>query len=120
LVLYHNRFAETAGWVRISTAAARIEDGKKSLVQRSLGEGLALTATDGVYTRFRDFISGLEHLRPSRDLCERGFHVELRAYQCRVYLDFREVRDSARDPWGQLERELGGRGVPSLDDALDE
>src|SRR3989442_10793408 len=26
LVLYHNRFAETSGWVRMSTAAARIRD----------------------------------------------------------------------------------------------
>jgi hypothetical protein len=90
------------------------------LVQRSLGEGLALTAADGVYARCRDAVTGLEHVRSSRELCERGFPIGLRAYECHVLLDFHEVHDSAHQPWAQLERELGGRGASSLDDALDE
>ena len=120
LVVYHNRWAEAAGWIRTSAGFAVIDAGTRTLHQRSLGDGLGLTPRDGVYCRLRDVAHGLEYLRASRELCERGFYVELGAYQRHVFLDPREVRDSARDPWAGLARELNGRGVPSLDDALDE
>src|SRR5512135_2392263 len=40
LVICHNRFASTRGWIRISAAA--LDKGAGKLVQRSLGEALAL------------------------------------------------------------------------------
>ena len=120
LVLVHNRFADTSGWVRISAATMRAMGGTKSLVQRSLGEGLGISDDPSAFTCFRDFVSGLEYLKPSRELCEQGFRFELRAYDRRVLLDFREVRETAGAPWGKLAHELGGRGCPSLDEALDE
>jgi hypothetical protein len=61
---------------------------------------------------------GLEYLRPARDLHERGLYVELGAYRYQVFLDFREVRDAQGAPYAELDAALGGRGVPSLDDAL--
>ncbi len=120
LVLFHNRFGDTAGWVRISAATMRAAGHGRSLVQRSLGDGLRLDPSDGSYVRFRDFVTGLEYVRASRDLHEQGYRVELHAYERRVLLDFRDVRDSAAEPWAQLDRELGGRGVANLDEALDE
>ena len=46
----------------------------------------------------RDFVSGLEYLKSSQELGEQGMRFELRAYDRRVLLDFREVHDSARAP----------------------
>ena len=120
LVLVHNAFADTTGWVRVSAATMRGMGAGKSLVQRSLSEGLGISDSPGAFTRYRDFVSGLEYLKPSRELCEQGMRFELRAYDRRVLLDFREVHDSADAPWGQLAHELSGRGVANLDDALDE
>jgi hypothetical protein len=52
------------------------------------------------------------------NLTEHGLNIELHAYQCHVFLDWRELRSTAERPWERLCDELGGRGVPDLDDAL--
>ncbi len=121
LVLYHNRYADTRGWVRTSVAyAVKSDEGDKRLVQRSLGEGLALQDDDDSYTIFRDHLSGLEYIRSNRELHNKGLYTELEAYGCRVFLDFRQVRDSADHPYRQLCAYLDGRGVPSIEEALQE
>jgi len=121
-VIYQNRFASTRGWIRTSSAFAAKREGGASpgLVQRTLGEGLALTPEEGRFILFRELSTGLEYIRPSRDLCEQGFYAELNAYQCRVFLDVREVRDGEDRGYARLAEELGGRGVPSLENALRE
>ncbi|HEY6007930.1 MAG TPA: alpha-amylase, partial [Geobacteraceae bacterium] len=119
LVIYHNRFADTAGWVRSSTArAVKGEGGETRLVQQALGEALGFDGGDGVYYAFRDYASGLEYLRAGRELCERGLFVELTAYQYYAFLDFREIRDNGAGAWAELCRQLDGRAVVSLDEEV--
>jgi hypothetical protein len=45
-------------------------------------------------------------------------YIELPAYACHVFLDWREVRDGEGRPYGALATSLAGRGVPSVDEAL--
>jgi glycosidase len=118
LVLYHNKYASTRGWVRTS-AAFMSKDGR-GLVQRSIGEGLNLHAEDGRYTIFRSHPSGLEYIRSSRELVEQGFYADLNAYQFQVFMDFREVMDNEWGQYRSLDAYLTGRGVPSIDEALRE
>ncbi len=120
LVVYHNKYADTRGWVRLSVAYLDKQGAERKLVQKTLGEGLALHAEGDYYCIFRDQVSGLEYLRSSGELCERGLFVELGAYQHHVFLDFREVRDDERHHYRQLAASLGGRGVPSVEAALRE
>ena len=121
LVLYHNRYAETRGWVRSSVAfAVQTDDGEKRLVQRSLGEGLALRDEDETFTIFRDHVNGLEYIRSNREIHAKGLYAELSAYQCQVFLGFRQVRDTEWHQYAQLTSYLDGRGVPSIDEALRE
>ncbi len=119
LVVYHNRFADARGWIRTSAAyAAKDGGGAKALRQRTLGEGLALSAEEGRWVVFRDAVAGREYLRESRKLVDEGLWVDLGAYACHVFVDFRELVDG---PTGQLRRlaeRLGGAGVPSVEDAL--
>ncbi len=117
LVVYHNRYADTAGWVRMSCAYAEKMPGGKRLRQRSIGEALGLSGEHTVFIAYRDAVTGLEHLHRSADLAEKGLRIELGAYKCHVLLDWRDIRDERR-PWGELCHQLGGRGVASLDDAL--
>jgi len=42
----------------------------------------------------------------------------LHAYQCHVFLDWRELYSTAEQPWDRLSDHLNGRGVANLDDAL--
>jgi glycosidase len=119
LVIYHNRFASTAGTIHRSVAyAVKDPDGSRRLVRRTLGEGLELSGDPGGLIAFRDARTGLEHLHAGRTLQERGLRVALDAYRTHVFWEFREVRDGQAGLWGRLAERLGGAGVPSLDEAL--
>ena len=120
LVIYHNKFASVRGWIKTSAAyAVKTGDGK-TLTQRSLGDGLTLHADGAYYTIFRDARSGLEFIRNSKEIHDMGLFVELSAYQSHVFLDFREVHDNEWQHYAHLCAYLGGRGVPSIDEALRE
>jgi glycosidase len=107
LVIYHNKFASAAGWIKVS-----VPQGK------SLGEGLALEPNETKYTIFRDHAAGLEYIRNCKELCEKGLYVELEAYKKNVFLDFREVADDKKGRYAQLCGMLQGKGVPNIDEML--
>lgn len=121
LVLYHNRYAETRGWVRSSVAyAVKSGEDTERLVQRSLAEGLNLSDERETFTIFRDRTNGLEYIRSNRELHDQGLYTELGAYKCHIFVDFREVRDTERRQYTHLAAYLDGRGVPSIEEALKE
>lgn len=107
LIIYHNKYAHTEGWVRSSVAFRDKSSGQ--CVQKTLAEGLQLPA-DG-YVVFKDYVNGLEYIRSCRELHEKGFFVELGPYQCSVLLDWRLVNGKE---WTTLHDALQGAGVPSL------
>lgn len=116
LVVFNNRFSDTRGWIRQS--AAYMDKASKSLRQRTLGEAFGLSSDQSMYVAYRDALTGLEFLQRSRDVAERGIHIELGAYKCRALLDWRDLKDEGVRPWGALCDHLAGRGVSSLDDEL--
>ncbi len=120
LVIYHNRYAETSGWIHLSSSVSVQSGQDRVLVRRSLGEGLGLSTDEEMYCIFRDHLSGREYLRSCSELHRRGLYVELQAYKAHVFLDFREVKVSGRQPYAELADYLNGRGVPNMDAALRE
>jgi glycosidase len=119
LIVYHNRFASTAGWVKTSTGfAVKTGDDKVAIRQTTLGEALWFKGDGRHYYIFRDYATGLEYIRNGRELCELGLFVELEAYECHAYLDFREVWDDEFGTWGTLCHCLQGGGVASIDDEV--
>ena len=121
LVVYHNRYAEARGWIRTSVAFA-IKNGqdKRQLVQKNLGEGLAVPFNPNTFCIFRDHVSKLEFIRNCKELHDRGLYVELGAYKYHVFLDFRIVHDNEWHHYANLAAFLNGRGVPNIDEALKE
>jgi len=117
LVVFHNKYAETRGRVQRSVPA-RGEDG--SLHAPNLVAALALPVAHDAFVVFRDVASGLEWLRATEELAERGLTLELHAFEAHVFTDFRVVYDSAAAPWRDLVQSLGGRPVPSAERALAE
>jgi len=117
LVVVHNRFAATAGWIRVSAAFAGEGPcgGPRFLKQVDIGRGLGLRAEPGEFTIFRDLITGLEYIRASGELCASGIFLELAAYQAHVFLDFREQADDADGHLARLAAYLAGRGCASLE-----
>lgn len=122
LILYHNQYDSTRGWIRISSAySIKSSEGEgRTLRQKDLGESLGLHATEDYFCIFRDHGSGLEYIRSSKELCEKGLYVELGAYTYQVFVDFREVQDHEGHRYANVTAYLNGRGVSRLEDAMEE
>jgi glycosidase len=116
LVIYNNRYGSSAG--SIDHSAAYADKGAGELRRRRVVEGLGLSGDRGAILAYRDSLTGLEYLRRAESLYDEGFALELHAYQCHCYLDWRELKPAAETPWDRLCDQLNGRGVPDLDDAL--
>jgi hypothetical protein len=116
LVVYNNRYGTAHGTIHHSAAYA--DKGAGALRQQRLRDGLGLSGDYANVIAFRDSLTGLHYLRRAGDLLDRGLTLDLHAYQCHVFLDWREMRSTAQYPWDRLCDSLNGRGVPNLDDAL--
>ena len=116
LVVYNNRYGTAHGTIDFSAAYA--DKDSAQLRQRRLQEGLGLGVGPATVLAWRDSLTGLEYLRRATDLAERGLTLDLHAYQCHVFLDWRELHATAEKPWDRLCDLLNGQGVPNLDDAL--
>ena len=116
LIVYNNRYGATRGTLHYSAAYA--DKGAGQQRQQPLKEGLGLGTGPSTILAWRDSLTGLEYLRRGNDLAEKGLTLDLHAYQCHVFLDWREVYATAQKPWDRLCDQLNGAGVPSLEDAL--
>ncbi len=122
LVIYNNKLSNTRGWIRTS-AAYSVKTGngdERTVVQRTLGEGLGLQSDANQFCIFRDQNAGLDFIRSSKELVQQGMYLELGGYQYRVFVDFRVVMDDSTQQYAQLAAYLGGRGVPNIQEALQE
>jgi hypothetical protein len=113
LVVYHNKYAETRGWLK--TSAAYMDKASGNLVQKTLGEGLGLPGSG--YAIFKDYVSGQEYIRPCQELIGEGLFVLLGGYQCHVFLDWRFVDG---EQWQKVYETLNGAGVQSMQARFDE
>lgn len=113
LVIYHNKFTDTRGWIK--TSAAYLDKGSGDLRQKSLVEGLGLPFEGFVI--FKDYVTHLEYIRSCEELWNKGLYVELGAYQHHVFMDWRFV-DS--DEWNAVNDALNGATVESMQTKYDE
>lgn len=111
LVLYNNRYALADGVVTVSVPRRRQEAG--DMQGLPLVEALGLSGTAGTVS-WRDGRDGLTYLKPLKSLRDGGLGFRLDAYSKAVLLDFQLHPAESALPYAQLERELGGRGVPDL------
>jgi glycosidase len=115
LVVYNNRFASTKGWIRTSAAfSVKTGQTEKMLVQKTIAEGLGLENHEGLFCIFRDQISGLEYIRSSQEIFDKGLYFELDAYKYHVYAGFKQIQDNEWRQYAQLTDYLAGSGVPNI------
>ncbi|MFN8481489.1 MAG: alpha-amylase family glycosyl hydrolase [Anaerolineae bacterium] len=122
LVVYHNRYGDTRGWINVAVpypVKTGVGD-ERVIVTKTLAEGLQLSDTADRFVIFRDHSGSLEYIRRNQDIIGKGLYLELGGYRCHTFLDFHEVQDDATGQYSRLEAQLGGRGVPSIDEALRE
>ncbi len=107
IVIYHNRFADTRGWIKIS--AAYLDKNMGDLRQKSLAEGLGLPFEG--YVIFKDYVTHLEYIRSCEELWQKGLYLDLHAYEHHVFMDWRFVDD---EQWRDIHVALNGAGVESM------
>jgi glycosidase len=120
LIIYHNRFADTRGWIKTSAAyldkrSSPVDKGSGDLRQKSLAEGLGLPFEGFVI--FKDYVTHLEYIRSCAELWEKGLYVELGGYQHHAFMDWRLVDDGS---WRMVHDALNGAGVESMQAKWDE
>lgn len=122
LVIYHNFYGSTKGWIKTSTAYNPKNETNDTieLVKKDIYNALNLHGTANHYVIFKDFTTNLEYIRRSQEILERGLFFELSAYQYHVFMDFREVEDDYFQKFSRLADYLNGGGVPSIETALNE
>ncbi|MBD3408882.1 MAG: alpha-amylase, partial [Ignavibacteriales bacterium] len=120
LFLYNNSNHYAEGFVKHSSGKALKRGADQSeLVSRQVADALGLRYGDDVFYVFRDQRTGLERLRNSKELFERGYTTGLGGYEYQALLDFREKNDEE----GELRKlafRLEGAPVPSVERALEE
>ncbi len=126
LVIFNNSFSETRGWIHTSAAILEkspeykdASDAQKRLIQKNLGDGLALPTGGDDFVIFRDSITNLEYIYNSQQLRHQGMYIELGTYKHRVLLDFRAVYDR-EGKYRELCDSLSGKGVASIEETLRE
>jgi glycosidase len=118
LVVFHNRYAETAGRIRLSVAVPG--QGGSDAVRHGLSTGLELSSQPDSFVVFSDAVSGLEYIHRCGDLSDRGLELQLRAYELHVFVDFRDVADDESGHYRTVADRLAGRGVESVADEVAE
>ncbi|MBD3255248.1 MAG: alpha-amylase [Candidatus Lokiarchaeota archaeon] len=116
LVIYHNKYAETSGFIKNSVGFAVKKENETELIQKTLAEGLKLPYEG--YCIFKDYMTGLEYIRRNKVIHDRGLYIELHAYQTFVFMDFHIVQDNQFFHYSQLYDLLGGKGVYNIDNTL--
>ena len=121
LILYNNKYEQTAGWIKVSAAyAVKNPDGEKKLIQRTLAEGLQLACSPRHFTIFQEQHSKLWYIRESAHIAESGLFVALNGFETQVFLNIHEVEDSGDNRYRTLCSNLGGRGIADIAMAINE
>jgi glycosidase len=117
LVVVNHRYARSVGW--LTDSVEQVPRPGEATRRESVGEALGLQRGEARFLAYHDVVHGQHHLRRADDVHRDGWRVDLDGYAVQVLVEMRELVD--RDgTLATLHDLLAGRGVPSLDDALDD
>lgn len=118
LIIYHNKYASTAGWINTSARYLDRWTEQREFKQQKLGEALLLTNKADKFVIFKDYKTNLEFIRRSTEIYERGMYLILGAYQYHIFMDFYEVEDTLDKNYSKVSEYLNGAGTISINDAI--
>ena len=115
LILYNNIYGQATGWIKTAAAyAVKNPDGTKTLTQRTLADGLALTVRAGRFCVMQEQRSRLWFLRSTEDMAAHGLFAHLDGFQTQAFANIYEVDDNAQGHYRALHDALAGRGIADV------
>ncbi len=117
LVVYNNKFQQTSGW--INWANTPKEKGEQvEWIKINLGPAWNLHNKANYFVIFQNEISGLEFIRNSKEIHQKGLFQNLGAFKYAVFTNIYEVKDDFDKHYAQLAKYLQGGGVESIQHSL--
>lgn len=115
LVVYHNKYAETSGWINHHSAYGENHANHKT----DLFSLLKLNHSAD-FIIFKDVASNLEYIRSRQEFEEKGLYFQLHAYQTHVFVDFRPIFDDEWSSYKNLNTELHGNAASNIENLRQE
>jgi len=112
VVLFHNKFEECSGYIKHSLQKNIGEE--KALRSVTLAEALNIHSSNNTFYRFRERKSNLEYLVAGNSIADKGWRIELRAFQYAVFTDFAKLYDES-GVLAEVAQQLDGKGTANLD-----
>ena len=112
LMIYHNRFGETSGRIKLSAPFLMKHGEESHLRTQELADALFLNGPHTAYVQYSDLITGLTYLTRLDELRREVLFVKVGAYEHHVYHGFKVVEGA---DYGALYQHLNGSGVTDLD-----
>ncbi len=112
LVIYHNHYGETSGWIKTSVPYLVKYGDDSALHTQDLADALFLEGSSWAYVLFKDSITGLTHLLSLDDLRTKGMYVHAGPYEHHVYSGFKIVEG---EEYAAIYQYLKGSGVSDLE-----
>lgn len=114
LIFYNNAYSQAAGWIKDSVFVKKPEG---NMTNQTLGQALGLKNSDKHYTIFTDQITGLEYIRSCKSVFDQGIFTMMKGFEYHAFIDFQEVEDFD-GLYYEVNKFLNGRGVPSIESAI--
>ncbi|MCQ2576423.1 MAG: alpha-amylase family glycosyl hydrolase [Treponema sp.] len=122
VVFYNNKYEQAHGWIKFSDPyAVKTGNGDEVVMKnRSIAEGLNLTAEDDKYCIFQENRSQQWFIRKSSEICEQGMFVMLNGFDYQVFMNVQQVTDTADHRYKILCEFLNGAGCDDIETAWQE
>ncbi len=120
LVVYNNRYSETSGFIKQSVPFIIKNGQTKTTISRQLSEALCVHDDSNCFVIMHETITGLNYVRSSKEICQRGLFFKLHAYQYYVFDEIYEVQDDSQGTWRKLCDYLKGNGTADISDSIQE
>ncbi|MBA4312894.1 MAG: alpha-amylase [Chlorobiaceae bacterium] len=118
VVCFHNRYAETAGRIRMSVGRNSGSTENPVITHRTIGDALGCRNDGNVFYIFKDQMTNRNYIRSGKDLHEKGLYIELKAFGYHVFINFKEIYDDSGD-YERLASHLHGSGVVNIVEELE-
>ncbi len=117
LVLFNNKYDMATGHIKTSAPRLQKDNDEKQLTALNLGDALALSGDHQAFYIAREHVSGQEYLFSGEEIHHRGLSWQLRGFEYRIFIDFREIFDKDGEV-ATLHERLQSQGVPSVRETL--
>ncbi len=117
LVVYNNKFQQTSGWINWANIPLKKYE-ETVWIKKNLAAAWELHNEKDYFVVFKDEISGLEFIRNSAEIHDKGLYQDLGAFKYAAYLNIYEVKDGLKRHYYKLAKYLQGGGVEDIQHSL--